>query len=196
MICGTEVRFDRVQVRQQAREEAEERLRLESGALLFVRVGQDQDDDRKDFGHVVHFCLVVVDTGRVGVILDHKDDQLGERVDRLENSSRRRTSLSLVLDVALDAGLCAHTEEHGRDLFALEDTLRLKLKNEIDEGLLDRIRLLVKSNPFGKAKRELLSNTSSIARSLAGRCGTRDRIASNLLEQMAGSVIDQSAQLF
>ena len=76
------MRLDRGEVAKEAREEPEERLLLEVGPELLVRVGENEDDDRKDLGHVVDLGLVVVGARRVGVVLDHEDDELGEGVDR------------------------------------------------------------------------------------------------------------------
>lgn len=164
--------FDRVKVAEQTGKEAEERLLLEVGSEFFVRVGEDKYDDRKYFGHVVDLCFVVVGARRIGVVLDHEDDQLCESVDRLEDASRWRATCSLVLDVALDGDFGADTEEEGGDLLAFEDALILKLNNEIHERLLDRERLLVKSNPLGETVGELLS-TGCFVSCFAGRDRSR-----------------------
>jgi len=117
--------FDCRQVAQQTREEAEERFLLEMRAKFFVRVGENEDDNREDLCHVVHFRFVVVCSSGVGVVLDHESDKFGESVDRLEDSSSRGSSSSLVFDVTIDADLGTDSEEERGDLFSIEDTLLL-----------------------------------------------------------------------
>lgn len=113
--------------------------------------------------------FVVVGSGRVGVILDHEADELRESVDGLEDTGRRSSSGRLVLDVAVYADLGADAEEEGGDLFTVEDALLLKLNDKVDKGLLDVVRLLVKSNPFGEAEGELFSNSRLVDGSLRDR---------------------------
>ena len=175
------MRLDRGEVAEEAREEPEERLLLEVGPELLVRVGEDEDDDRKDLGHVVYLGLVVVGARRVGVVLDHEDDELGEGVDGLEDAGRGGSSGGLVLDVAVDADLGAHAEEERRDLLPLEDALVLQLDDEIDERLLDRERLLVQSDPLGEAERQLLAHAGVVDARLARRRRPRLNDAAKLL---------------
>jgi hypothetical protein len=50
-VCGTEVHFHCMQVR----EEPEEWLLLEHRPLVFVHIGQYKDADRQDFSEVMYF---------------------------------------------------------------------------------------------------------------------------------------------
>lgn len=126
-----------MQVAEQTREEAEEWLLLEVGSEFLVRIGQDENNNREHFGHVVHFGFVIVGSGRIGMVFDHKHDQLGEGIDRLENTGSWSPSGGFVLDVAVNADFGAHAEEEGRNLLPLEDPLVLELDNEVDKRLLD-----------------------------------------------------------
>jgi hypothetical protein len=156
------VRLNLSEVAQQAREEPEKRFLLEVRSEFLMRVGEDEDDNREDLGHVVHLGLVVVSAGRVGVVLDHEGDEAGEGVDGLEDPRSGSTASGLVLDVRVDRDLGANAEEETRDLFALENTLLLKLNDEIDERFFDVERLLVEANPFGEAEGELLADTGLV----------------------------------
>lgn len=187
------MRLDGVQVAEETREEPEEGLLLEVGSQLLVRVGEDENDDGEDLGHVVHLGLVVVGASRVGVVLDHEDDELGEGVDGLEDASRGGSSSGLVLDVAVDRDLGTDSEEERRDLFSLEDALVLQLDDEIDERLLDGERLLVQANPLGETVRQLLSDSGVVDTSLAWRGGPRLDDTAQLLEELTGTVITRSS---
>ena len=59
-----------MQVIDKTREETEERLLLEILSLLLVQTRQHKDKDRQDFRQVVNFCLVVIDSRSVTVVLD------------------------------------------------------------------------------------------------------------------------------
>ena len=69
-----------MKVIQEAGEEPEKGLRLELGSLLFVGVGEDEDEDGENLGEVVHLCLFIIDTGSIAVILDDIDDEPRECV--------------------------------------------------------------------------------------------------------------------
>lgn len=74
-IRGSQVHFHRVQVIDKTGEEPEEWLLLEHRPLVFVHIGQDEDEDRQDFSEVVYFCLIIVNTRSVPMVLDDVDYQ-------------------------------------------------------------------------------------------------------------------------
>ena len=66
---------DGVQVRNETGEESEEWLLLEENTLFFVHVRENEDENRQNFGEIMNFRLVVVDSRSVTMILDDIDDQ-------------------------------------------------------------------------------------------------------------------------
>ena len=76
-----------MQVIEEAGEEAEERLLLEVRALFFVHVGKHDHEDGQDLRQVVDLRLVVVDAGRIAVILDDVHDQARHGIQRLERET-------------------------------------------------------------------------------------------------------------
>lgn len=152
------MKLDRCEVAQQAREESEEGLLLEVRAEFFMRVGENEDDNREHLRHVVDLGLVIVGSGGIGVVLDHERDELRKGVDGLEDTGGGCSTSRLVLDVAVDTDFGANAEEERRYLLSVEDALLLELDNKVDERLLDVVRLLVESDPFGEAERELLAH--------------------------------------
>ena len=198
VVSGTQVNFDRRQIAQQTREEAEERFLLEVRAEFFVRVGEDENDDRENLRHVVYFRFIVVGSSRIGVVLDHEGDEFGESVDRLEDASGRGSSSSLVLDVTIDTDLGADSEEERRDLFSVENALLLKLNDEIDKRLFDVVRLLIEANPFGEAEGELLTNCWFVDGSLGDRNWSdfdSSRASFKLLKEFHRAVRDGADEL-
>lgn len=198
VVSGTQVNFDRRQIAQQTREEAEERFLLEVRAEFFVRVGEDENDDRENLRHVVYFRFIVVGSSRIGVVLDHEGDEFGESIDRLEDSSGRGSSSSLVLDVTIDTDLGADSEEERRDLFSVENALLLKLNDEIDKRLFDVVRLLIEANPFGEAEGELLTNCWFVDGSLGDRNWSdfdSSRASFKLLKEFHRAVRDGADEL-
>lgn len=66
---------DGVQVTDETGEESEEWLLLEEYALLFVHVRENENENRQNFGEVMNFRLVVVNSRSVAMILDDVDNQ-------------------------------------------------------------------------------------------------------------------------
>lgn len=66
--------FDTVQIVDQAREEAEERLLRECGLILML-AGENQDKYREDLLEIMYFGLIIVNTRSIAVILDYVDDE-------------------------------------------------------------------------------------------------------------------------
>ena len=99
-----------------------------------MHVGQNQNEDRQDFSEVMYFCLVIVDTRSVTVVLNDVDDQARHRIQGLE--SKVELSRSDTLEVAIDTGFGADAEEERRNVFDLQNTLLGELGDIGNKGLL------------------------------------------------------------
>lgn len=123
-----------MQIVEKAGEEAEEWLLLELSTLFLMHVRKNQDNNREDLGQVMDFSLLVVDAGCVSVILDDVNYQAGHRIQSLERIGELPSVDAL--EVAVDAGFCADTEEERGDIFHLQDALLGEGVDEGDERLL------------------------------------------------------------
>ena len=147
------MRLNRVKIINEAGEEPEEGLLLERRALFLVKIGKNEHEDRKNFGQIVNFGLIVVDARSIAVILDDVHDEPGHRIKSLE--SVFEISSCYTLNVAVDARLRAHSEEERRHVFDLENTLLGQLSDEGNKVLLEGVRALIDINPLLKPNKQL-----------------------------------------
>lgn len=152
--------FHCVQVVDKTGEEPKEWLLLEHDPLIFMHVGQHEDEDRQDFSEVVHLGLVIVDTRSIPVVLDDVDDQARHRIQSLE--SIIKLSSCDALEVAVDAGIGADAEEERGDVLDLQDTLLSKLGDVRYKSLLWGVRTLEDSDPLLEPREKLLPELLSL----------------------------------
>ena len=75
-----EMCLDCMQVIDEAREEPEEGLLLERRSLLLVEIGQNEYENRENFGQVVNLRLIVIDPRSIAMILYNVHDEPGHRI--------------------------------------------------------------------------------------------------------------------
>jgi hypothetical protein len=83
-IRSAELRFNRMEIVDEAGEKSEERLLLESRPLLLMQVGKNENKDGQNLRQIVHLGLIVVVTRGISVILDDVDDQPRHGIQCLE----------------------------------------------------------------------------------------------------------------
>jgi hypothetical protein len=141
VVCTLEAAFERLEVREQAREEPEEWLLLEHLTKLLVLVRENQGDDGEDLLEDMRFSCIV---GLFTVVLDHEDKETRKGID-VQVRVDGRAALDNV-DVAIDANFDADPEKHRARIVVLEKSSALQF-NCIDEEITVSSRSLVELDP-------------------------------------------------
>ena len=141
VVSSLETAFERLEVREQAREEPEEWLLLEHLTKLFVLVRENQGNYGEYFLEHMRFGCVV---GLFTIVLDHEDKETRKSIN-VQVRVDGRTTLDNV-DVAIDANFDADSEKHRACIVVLENSSALQL-NRIDEEITVSSRSLVELNP-------------------------------------------------
>lgn len=172
------------------RKEAEEGPLVKLGAEHLVRADENEDDDRENFVEVADLRLVNLSAVRVAVVLEEKNEDLGEGVHRDQGRDWVR---HLELGVALNGDLGADAEKEERDLVALEDALRLKVGDDADERLLGRGGLLEEPDPLEEVEGKPVTegNLAFDRLLLAGRLGS----TGDVLKQADDAVLCKDSEI-
>lgn len=108
-VRSAQVYLHGVQIVDEAREKSEERFLLEANSLFLVEIGNDEDENWKDFRQVMGFGLVNIATRRIAMILDHVHDEAGHGIQCLKRIIILPCSHGL--QVASDTSFGTYTEE-------------------------------------------------------------------------------------
>jgi hypothetical protein len=160
-----------MKVVKEAGEESEEGLGLELWTLLFVGVGENEDEDGENLGEVVHLRLLVVDTSSIAVVLDDIDDEPRECVQGLE----REVELSKghTLEVGRDTSFGANPEEERRYILRFENAVLREIGDKGDEAFLGSCSPLEHSDPVLEPHVQLLPHLLGLRLQRRSRCNVR-----------------------